>query len=166
MKTLIFLLLLSLPLTASAHRYHTSLTRIDYDADEKLAEITMQVFTNDIEDALRKKNGDKQQIHLDKTPKIDEMILNYLSDRFVLKNRAGETKKLRWIGLQTENDVTLFFVETPMPEGLDGATLENSILNDQFDDEVNLVTTRFGGAKTDLVFKTNDMPQILVKIIQ
>jgi hypothetical protein len=156
--------LLSIP--ASAHRYHTSLTRIDYDADEKLAQITMRVFTTDIEDALTKKNGGKQQIHLDKTPKVDEMILSYLADRFVLKNKGGETKKLRWVGLQTENDVTLLFVETPMPEGFEGATLENSILSDQFDDQVNLVTTRFGGAKTDLVFRTNDVPQTLIKKIE
>ncbi len=165
MKSLIFLLLFPLLLVSSAHRYHTSLTRIDYDADEKLAEITIQVFTNDLEDALTKKNVVKTPVHLDKTPKVDELVFNYLSDRLVIKNKAGETKKMRWVGLQSENDMTLIYIETSMPEGFEGAMLENSILNDQFDDEVNLVTTRFGQTKTDLVFKTNDQAQNLIKIV-
>ncbi|MEP6924855.1 MAG: DUF6702 family protein [Pyrinomonadaceae bacterium] len=163
MKKLVLLLLFLLPFTASAHRYHTSLTRMDYNGGEKLAEITIQVFTNDIEDALKQRGGGKQQIHLDKTPKIDELVLSYLAARFVIKNKSGETKKLRWIGLETENDVTLIYVETSMPEGFDGATLENSILNDFFEDQVNLVTTHVNAIKTDLVFRVNDPPQNLVK---
>ena len=150
----------------AAHRYHTSLTRIDYNADEKSAEITIQVFTNDLEDALTKKNGGQPQVRLDKTPKVDELILSYLSDRFVLKNKDGKAKKMRWVGLQAKNDMTTIYVETPMPEGFAAATLENSILNDQFDDEVNLVTTRFGESKTDLVFKTNDQAQNLIKPVE
>lgn len=148
---------------ALAHRYHTSLTRIDYNANEKLAEITIQIFTNDLEDVLTKRNGGKPTVHLDKTPKVSEMILNYLSDRFVIRNNTGEIKKLRFVGMEPQNDVTLIYLETPMPEGFGDATMENSVLNDQFDDQVNLVTARADNLKTDLVFKTNDAPQSLIK---
>ena len=104
MKFLIVLLLILTTFSnpARAHRYHTSLTRIDYNADEQIAEITLQLFSDDFEAALTRKTG--KPVNLDKTPKLDEIILSYLSDRFVIKNKAGEANKLRYIGFERPND--------------------------------------------------------------
>ena len=161
MRYLVLIILLLLPTTVLAHRYHTSLTRIDYNESEKLAEITIQVFTHDIEDGLTRKNG--KRVTLDKTPKINEIILNYLSDRFVIRNKNDEAKKLRWIGIQQETDVTLIYVETEMPETFQGATLENGILQEVFSDQVNLATIRYDSKKNDLIFRANGEPQSLIK---
>jgi hypothetical protein len=50
-----------------------------------------------------------------------------------------------------------------MPETLEGATLENRIFQELFNDQVNLVTTRYNNTKTDLVFKNGDNAQSLIK---
>lgn len=158
---LVLTFIISAPVTEAAHRYHTSLTRIDYNAEEQLAEITLQLFSDDFEAALKSKTG--KPINLDKTPKLDEIILAYLSDRLVIKNKAGEIKKLRYIGFERANDALRLYIETAMPEGFEGATLENSVLFDQFDDQTNLVTSYFNGNKTDFVFRPNDKAQPLLK---
>lgn len=150
-----------LPSPAGAHRFHTSLTRMDYNAEQKLVEITIQVFSHDLESALERREG--KRIRLDKTPKIDEIIVKYLADRFVFKNAKGEQKKLRWIGMEQKTDALWLYLETPMPEPLDGATLENRIFQEFLKDQINLVTTRYNNTKTDLVFKNGDTVQTLVK---
>ena len=73
---------------ASAHTFHTSLARMDYDEKEKLVEITIQLFTHDLVPVLEKQTG--KTIDLEKTPDIDQIILEYLSRNFVLKNNQGE----------------------------------------------------------------------------
>lgn len=159
---LIFLFLFASTVGASAHTFHTSLTRMDYNADEKSVEITIQVFAHDLETALERKAG--KRLNLEKTPEIGKIILAYLSERFVLKNKNGETKNLQWVGKEQSADAVWLYVETEMPEGLSGAKLENTIFFDLHNDQVNLLTCRFEGEKRDLVFKPNAKAQELFSI--
>lgn len=150
------------PLSVSAHRFHTSLTRIDYNDKEKLVEISIQTFTHDLEPALERMEN-VRRVNLEKTPKIDELILKYLGERFVLKNKAGEQKRLRWVGMEQKTDAVWLYVEAEMPEGLAGASLENRILHEMHSNQINYVVARFDNSKTDLVFKVGDKAQPLVK---
>jgi DNA-binding sugar fermentation-stimulating protein len=90
--------------------------------------------------------------------------LKYLANRFVLKNAQGEQKKLRWIGMEQKTDAVWLYVETEMPEGLTDAALENRIFQEMLKNQVNLVTTRRGGEKHDLVFKAGDKSQKLITV--
>lgn len=142
------------PFFFAAHRFHTSLTRMDYNPEEKSVEITIQLFTHDLQAALERQ--EKTSINFEKTPKIDEIILKYLGERFVLKNKDGAIKKLKWIGMELETDSIWLYVETAMPEGMASATLENRIFQEIFADQANLVTARYENKKVDLVFQTNE----------
>lgn len=139
---------------AQAHRYHTSLTRMDYNEKEKLIEISMQLFTHDLVPALERKAG--KRVDLEKTPEADKLILNYLNENFVFKNKNGETHALRWVGKEMEVDAVWVYVEIPSPESPSGANLQNSVLFESFPEQVNLVIARFGGKKADLAFKVGD----------
>jgi hypothetical protein len=150
-----------LPSHGEAHTFHTSLTRIDYNSEEKTAEITIQVFAHDLEKAIEKRAG--KRVNLEKSPDAIKLILAYLSDRFVLKNKTGETKKLTWVGKEQSADSVWLYVETQMPEGFSGAMLANSLFFELANDQVNLVTSRFDGRKTDLSFKPNDKPKSLLE---
>ncbi|MDQ3798320.1 MAG: hypothetical protein M3384_02620 [Acidobacteriota bacterium] len=141
--------------TVSAHRYHTSLTRMDYNEKEKLVEISVQLFTHDLVPALERKNGGKR-IDLEKTPDVDKLILAYLNENFVFKNKNGEPQPLRWVGKEMEVDAVWIYVEISSPESPSGANLQNTILFESFPEQVNLVIIRFGGKKADLMFKVGD----------
>jgi hypothetical protein len=140
--------------TAEAHRYHTSLTRIDYNEKEKLLEISMQVFTHDLVPALEQKA--RKRIDLEKTPDADRLIQDYLAENFVLKNKNGDAEKLNWIGKQLEVDSVWLYFEIPWNETLEGANLQNSLFFEMFPEQANLVVARFAGKKADLVFKAGD----------
>jgi hypothetical protein len=143
-----------LPSPSSAHRYHTSLTRLDYNEREKLVEITIQLFTHDLVPVLEKRTG--KQIDLEKTAEIDKIMLEYLAQNFVLKNNKGEIQKLRWVGKELEVDTAYVYVEIPSTESLEGAMLQNTIFFESFAEQTNLVSARFDGQKVDLLFVAGD----------
>jgi hypothetical protein len=143
-----------LPSSVGAHTFHTSLARIDYNAETKTAEISIQVFAHDLETALERARG--KRVNLEKTPDIEKIIVKYLGERFVLKNKNGEVKKLTFVGKEQSADAVWLYVETAMPESLENASLDNRLFFELHNDQVNLVTARGDGKKQDFVFKPGD----------
>ena len=127
---------------------------MDFNEREKTVEISIQIFTHDLVPALERRA--KKRIDLEKTPDVDKLILEYLNENFVLRDKNGAPKKLVWVGKQLEVDAVWVYVEAAAPEGLTGASLQNSILFESFPEQTNLVVARFGGKKGDLVFKVGD----------
>ncbi len=142
------------PPVSSAHTFHTSLMRLEYNAKEQLIEISVQVFAHDLETILSKRAG--KNVRLDKSPVAAALTLAYLQDTFTLKNRDGQTKTLAWVGMEAEADAVMLYVETKMPEGIDGAQVRDHIFFDLLEDQINLVNTRYDGKRNDLVFKPGD----------
>jgi len=138
----------------SKHTFHTSLTRIDYNATEKLAEISIQLFTHDLVPLLEKRT--KQQIDLAKSADIDKSILKYLDENFVLKDKNGEIKKLVWVGKEIKADTVFVFIEIPLSEDFVGYSLQNTLFFESFPEQTNLVIARFSEKKADLIFKVGD----------
>ncbi|MFN2453043.1 MAG: DUF6702 family protein [Pyrinomonadaceae bacterium] len=139
---------------AAAHTFHTSLMRLEYNRQEQLVEISIQVFAHDLETVLSKRAG--KNIRLDKSPDAAARTLAYLQDAFTLKNRDNQTKTLAWVGMETKADAVMLYVETKMPEGLSGAQVRDQIFFDLLQDQINLINVRYDGKHTDLVFKPGD----------
>ncbi len=139
---------------AEAHTFHTTLTRIDYNEKEKLAEISIQIFTHDLSPTLE--TITKKRIDFEKTKDIDKMIFDYVSKNFVLKNKKGEIIKLDWVGFEFEVDSVFVYVQAGMPEGLEDSQLQNSLFFEHFKEQSNLVVCKFGEKKADLAFKVGD----------
>jgi hypothetical protein len=140
--------------TVKAHRYHTSLARMDFNEKEKTVEISIQIFTHDLVPALERRA--KKRVDLEKTADVDRLIFDYLNENFVLRDKTGATKKLVWVGKELEVDAVWVYLETAAPEGFQGASLQNTILFESFPEQTNFVVARFGGKKGDLVFKVGD----------
>ncbi len=93
---------------------------------------------------------------LDRTKDADRLVLDYLRDTFEIKNRDGETKALNWVGMELRSGLALIYVEAEMPEGLSGARLRDHLLFELYERQVNTVSVRYPGARTDLVFVRGD----------
>lgn len=152
-----FLVSLSLGLSVafgtSAHKFHVSFTQIEYNAQEKTAEITMRVFADDLETALSRRSG--QSIKLDHKDAAT-WIAAYLRETLELKGRDGQIKKLTWIGLEPKADVAFLYIEAKMPEGIAGAQLRQRVFFELFEDQVNQVLLKSGSDKSSLDFKRGD----------
>lgn len=137
-----------------AHKYHTSLTRIDYNADEKLVEITIQLFTHDLVSVMEKQT--KNSINLDKKGEIDKVLLDYLNLNFVLRQKNSPELQLKWVGKESKVDQTYVFVEIPFEGKIDELELKNSIFFESFREQTNLVIFNNNAQKADLLFKVGD----------
>ncbi len=140
--------------TFGLHKYHTSLTRIDYNKQENLLEITMKVFAHDLFPTLEKRHGKK--IDLEHTKDIDKILADYINEKFTIKTKSGENKTLKFLGKEHETDVIYLYSEVSFEGDLEGAEIKNSLFFESFDEQVNLLTIRYGEKKSDLVFKVGD----------
>ncbi|MBV9959252.1 MAG: hypothetical protein JO360_12580 [Acidobacteria bacterium] len=139
---------------APPHTFHTSLMQLEYNAEEQSVEVALQVYVHDLENMLSHRAG--KQVRLDKTPEAATLTLAYVNESVNLKNREGQTRAFTWVGMEPEADAVWLYVETKMPEGLDGAQLRDRLFFEMLDDQVNLVHLKFAGKKADLVFKVGD----------
>jgi hypothetical protein len=138
---------------ASAHKYHTSVTRLEYNPRERAAEITIQTFTDDLKDILDKRTG--KNVRLDAGKDANRLAFEYLRDAFELKY-AGSKVELQWVGMEVKGETAWLYALAKMPHGLARASLRNALLFDLFDDQVNIVNILHDGKKSSLVFKHGD----------
>jgi len=139
---------------AQAHTYHTSLTRMDYNAKDKNIEISMQLFIHDVTPMLERRL--KKRVDIDKTAEVDGELLSYLSETFVFQNKKGEAQKLKWVGKEFENDVIYIYVEIPFEDAPEGTRLQNTMFFESFPEQTNLVIAHFGEKKINLLYKAGD----------
>jgi hypothetical protein len=136
-----------------AHKYHTSVTRVEYNAKERSAEITLRTFTDDLEAILTKRAG--RTVNLDASKDVERLVFDYLRSAFELKKRDASSE-LQWIGMEVKGEMIWIYVLAKTPEGLSKASIRNDLLFDLFEDQVNIVNILDEGKKTSLVFKRGD----------
>jgi hypothetical protein len=161
MKRAIYILILSLVCMAFvpeafAHKYHTSVTRLEYNAEERSVEITIQTFADDLENILGKRAG--KSVSLDASKDAERLVFAYLRSVIELKSGKG-ISELEWVGMEMKGGTVWLYVLAKMPEGLSKASVRNALLFDLFEDQVNIVNVWYDGKKTSLVFKRGDNMQ-------
>ena len=143
----------------SLHKFHVSVTQIEYNQKEQSAEITIRVFADDLETALSQHA--KRPIKIDpakanKDKQLGKTVIAYLRDRFQLKTSAGHPVKLGWGGLEWQADMFWLYVEGKLPTGLEGAQLRNKVFQELFEDQVNIVNSKIDGKQIGLMFDPKD----------
>lgn len=148
---------------SSAHRYHTTLTRIDYNEKGKIFEISVKLFTHDLEPLLEKRGGGKR-VDFEKSAETDKLIFDYLNENFVLTDKNGAAKKLKWIGKEFGVDAVEVYLEADATENPEGYKLKNTLFFESFPEQSNIVVCRYDGAKADLLFKVGDKIKEIVGV--
>lgn len=137
------------------HDFHTSITRMDFNAKEKSFEISIRVFTDDFEKALSKDNNG-QKIAVLNNDKNDPLVEKYIRKHFALLNSQKQRKNYSYVGKEQEADATWIYIEIPMQEAITGFSVQNSIMHDLFEDQINLVNLNYQGQKKSYIFKKDE----------
>ncbi|MEZ5425476.1 MAG: DUF6702 family protein [Pyrinomonadaceae bacterium] len=148
--------------SVEAHKYHTSLTRMDYNSRDKLIEITIQLFTHDLGPVLSKET--KKKVDPEKTDETEQIIFDYLKDHFEIRTEKGEIQNFRWVGQEVKVDLVYVYLEIPFSGDLENLELKNTIFFENFPEQANFVVAYFNGGKGDLYFKNGDsVKKLLIK---
>jgi hypothetical protein len=121
------------------HPIHVSVTEILYDEKEKELEMTVRVFSDDLETALRKSLNDAELDILNpKGRTVDQIMEEYFNAHFSVKldNRA---QVKHYLGHEIDGEAFVFYIQVSKVKKWKTMYVLNDILIDQFEDQSNLV---------------------------
>ena len=136
----------------TVHAFHTSLTEIQYNAKEKSLEISIRMFTDDLETALTKANNGQKIMIGGKNDNSDAVLNKYIQQHFAIITPQKQKKALTVLGKELEGDATWVYVEIPNCQDFKGNILYNNLMQEMFDDQTNLVNFLYSGNKKTYLF--------------
>jgi hypothetical protein len=160
MKTLRYILLLAILTTLTAagvHKYYVSVWQFDHKPDKEKIEITGRIFIDDLEKMLKTKYGKAFNLATDKElPETTATIQKYLADKITVKVN-GEAKTLTWVARETDDDILVCYLTVPAPKKITSVEVRNTVLQEIFREQQNLVHTSVSGERKTLLL-TYDTP--------
>jgi hypothetical protein len=151
-KIVILVTILMIAAGFERHDFHTSITRMDYNAKEKSFEVSLRVFTDDLESALSKENGGQKFVVVN-NDKNDAFVEKYVRKRFGLLNAQKQKKAYTYVGKEQEADATWIYMEIPCREMPNGFAVQNEVLFELFDDQTNLLNLNYQAQRKSYIFK-------------
>tara|TARA_Y100001970_G_scaffold203338_1_gene247495 strand:+ start:828 stop:1280 length:453 start_codon:yes stop_codon:yes gene_type:complete len=118
-----------------AHQFFISTTDVQFKSKEERVEITIQVFTHDVNLLLENANYNTTYLGTEKeSDEIDLFLVNYLSDNFIIQDY-----RWKYIGKEVGLDYTIFFLEIEQFSLSPKIAILNSIFMDLSTKQVNIV---------------------------
>jgi hypothetical protein len=142
-----------------AHDYHVSVTQMQYNTAQKIFEISIKVFTDDLERGISQTNGSRR-FAIRTNDHNDPYVESYVLKHFILstpQKKAG----IKYLGKEQEADATWIYLEIPFEGLVAGWRLQNSILMDIFDDQVNMFNIKYGSEAKTLLYKKGKSSHML-----
>ena len=139
MNTLFALALLWCLSPGTSHPLHVSVTEIEYDEKEKELEVTMRIFADDLESALKQELGipDLDLMHPTGTT-TTEMMNKYVSKYFSV-SLDQKSQPLHYLGEELDGNVLICYVQVPNVKKWKSITVHNRVIIDLHQDQSNLV---------------------------
>ena len=140
------LALLLLPISRGiTHPFYVSVTELLLGP--KQAELSVRLFTDDFETALRSEMGIGQVDLIKRQPKqIDSLVARYVR-KHVAVQMNQQALVFQYVGFEQEEDATWVHLEAPLPANPHKLRLENELLLKHFTGQQNIVHVQFGKFK-------------------
>ena len=136
----VFLCKWLLPVWMSAvHPFYLSVTEIRYNGQRQALEVSCRIFSDDLENALKKYNHVTLDIIRPKDrPAADSMVSRYIRQHLHIK-ADGKPLALQYLGYRIEDDATWCFLEVPALKPLKQLDLQNDILYAEHDTQSHMI---------------------------
>ena len=126
----------------SAHKYYFSITKIEVEESSKHLKIYTQVFIDDFEKLLKKRYQLSVKDFSALSEKEKNTIEKYVTTKLKLAvNRAPV--KLKFLGCDPKNELLYIFVEGYFKDEVKRLKIENTILQDVFEQQQNKVDVTY-----------------------
>ena len=131
-------IILSLFILPFVHDFHFSRTKAHYNNDTQTLQISMNVFTDDLELAVRTMGYEDFKIDIAPDALTDSLMSIYILSKF-RSLHAGQQLKMDWVGYECDYDVTYVYIESE-PFSLDNTLqIDQTLLMEIFDDQENVL---------------------------
>ena len=145
MKTLVFSLIIFSVFSFVPHEYYVSTFNLEYNVDEMQIEGELKVFSDDLEQLLRLRNGSALDLgNGEHRAKIMELLSAELNQKVVYTDTKGKTKPISYVGLESDGDATLIFFTIDKVKKIKVPQLEITWMTEMFLEQVNIVHFKNG----------------------
>ena len=131
-----------------------------FDAKSQTVEISIRMFTDDLETALTRESGGKP-VQFGGPVKLDPLLERYVRKHFIVADTQRKQRPYTYVGYEQESDAHWVYLEMPA-SGTDtfrNLVMKQDILMDVFGDQVNLVNIQYHQQKKTVVFRNNQPVQ-------
>jgi hypothetical protein len=149
-----FILVAIVTSSFAIHPIHVSVCDMEFDRDEERLELTMRIFTDDLEQQIRKETGNNTMDILNPPQEFttDQLFKEYLNRHFKLEVN-GVFSPYEYLGHEVEAGSVYCYMMVPDIKELSSLTVFNDILLDIFEDQVNLIHVEVDGDTDTMMFK-------------
>lgn len=155
MKALLLSLSFFLP-PPTLHDFYVSICTIRHNPETRTLDITWRMTTHDIEHTLLPESGDRDlKLGTERElPEADSLIAGYLL-RHLKLSMDGQPIEPRYLGKQVEFDDLYCYLQVEGIPTLGALTVHNTLLQDLFDEQENVVHLETGGKTRSHSFLIN-----------
>ncbi|GIV37125.1 MAG: hypothetical protein KatS3mg032_1504 [Cyclobacteriaceae bacterium] len=124
----------------SWHPIHVSVTDMVYDEQERELEITMRLFTDDLELSVRNVLNEPELDLLNpgRGRTTAGLVKDYIMKRFSL-TLDGRPLSLRFLGMEQEAEVVVCYIQARDIKRWRAIEVVNTVIMETYDDQSNLV---------------------------
>ena len=142
------------------HDFHTSLTQMQFEAKAQTVEVSIRMFTDDLETALTRENGGKP-VRFGGPAKVDQLLEKYVRKHFIVADAQRKQRTWTYLGYEQEADAHWVYLEMPASGAntFRNIVIKQDILMELFEDQVNLINIQYNQQKKTLVFRNNQPVQ-------
>ena len=140
--------------TPPVHEFHISKCVIDCNKEAQAIQVSLHIFIDDLEEALRQQGADKLFICTEKeSEKAETYVSRYLEQHFVLTVN-NEKVKYNFIGKEISKDLQAVwcYLEVTDITDVQSIQLKNDILMEVFDDQRNIIALNANDKEEFLMF--------------
>lgn len=129
------------------HPYYVSVVDIKYDAKQSTLQISARMFTNDLEEALKKKaKKDIDILNPKNKPEVDSILFSYIKQRLHISINSKK-QILHYIGYEKEEESIWAYLEIKKVTKPKKINIETKLLYDYLAGQINIVHAEINGVK-------------------
>lgn len=137
------------------HAFFVTISEVEYNATEKSVEISIKVFTDDLEKGLNTRFSGRENLNTSQeSPQANAHLQTYLSEKFgITVNGVAQT--CQYIGKEKEDDATWCYLEVKNVAAVSSVTVKNTLLMELYESQNNIVHVKVRGTSKSMMLKRN-----------
>jgi hypothetical protein len=140
---------------ARPHPVHISSTQIDLAKNSRSLEISVRMFTDDLEEALHATSTRRVRFGATPAGTLDTLVASYLAKKLKLWIN-GSPAAGRLLGHERDADAVLAFIEVPVTGAPKRVDIENLVMFELFSDQSNIVHVKIGDIKRNALLRRGE----------
>ena len=145
-----FISVLFISLFSFFHPFFISMTDVNYNDKSHELEVSVRIFTDDFENALRKQHKD---VNIDIEHPSNQTQMNSFVNEYMQKHLSftvnGKPVAITFTGYEKENESIWTYLEIKDVSSLQKISISNTLLHDYNDGQINLIHIKAYGTEKE-----------------